>query len=203
MGAPTTFTINTDGASRGNPGPAAFAFVIQADGQVHTEEAGLLGSTTNNIAEYTAVVRALEKAAELGATKLLVRSDSELIVNQLKGVFQVKHPHLRPLYEQAKALSKRFVSVQYTYVPRAENSRADRLCNDVLDGKDKKAPAPRTARQAAAKQDAVREDALTWLRWAATQWARGNAEAPPPEDVWDHLWTILEDHGLVKEARKK
>src|SRR6516225_5429237 len=102
------FTIYTDGAARGNPGPAAYAFVIERDGAPVIEEKGTLGHTTNNVAEYTALVRALEHAARLGARRLLIHSDSELLVKQMNGEYQVKSEDLRALFEQAKAMARRF-----------------------------------------------------------------------------------------------
>jgi ribonuclease HI len=205
MGPATSFTINIDGAARGNPGPAAFAFVIEADGKLHTEESGCLEPTTNNIAEYTALVRALKRAAELGGKKLLIRSDSELLVKQMNGLYRVKNPHLRLLHDEAQELVRKFDSVELIHIPRSQNSHPDRLCNQALDGSkagDKRPAAHRTKSQHDAKklapEGAVRDDALVWLRWAAGQWANGNPETPSPEDVWDHLWTILEDHGAVR-----
>src|SRR5262245_43777230 len=85
MSNPSTLTIYTDGAARGNPGPAAFAYIISHDGAVVVEESGCLGTATNNIAEYTALVRALEHAATLGAESLVIHSDSELLVKQMNG----------------------------------------------------------------------------------------------------------------------
>jgi ribonuclease HI len=204
MSPSTTFIINVDGAARGNPGPAAFAFVIEADGKLHTEECGCLEPTTNNIAEYTALVRALRRAAELGGKELLIRSDSELLVKQMNGIYKVKNAHLRQLHDEAQLLIRQFDSVKLVHVPRSQNSHPDRLCNQALDGAkpDGKSSAlpskPRHGERKLAPEGAVREDALTWLRWAAGQWATGNSQSPSPEDVWDHLWTILEDHGLVR-----
>src|SRR5437868_1765974 len=99
-------TIYTDGAARGNPGPAAFAYVMRRPGAPDIEEKGCLGDSTNNVAEYTALVRALEHAQRLGARRLIVNSDSELMVKQMAGEYKVKHEGLRPLYEQAVALRK-------------------------------------------------------------------------------------------------
>ncbi len=102
-------TIHTDGASRGNPGDAAFAYVIARDGQPPIEEADCLGQMTYNQAEYTALVRALEHALELGAHhRLLIHSDSELMVKQMNGEYRVKNEDLRDLYEQACELRDRF-----------------------------------------------------------------------------------------------
>jgi ribonuclease HI len=201
MSLPNSLTINIDGAARGNPGPAAFAFVIEADGKLHSEESGCLDPTTNNVAEYTALVRALKRAAELGGKNLLVRSDSELLVKQMNGLYRVKNPQLRRLHDESQDLLRQFDSVELVHIPRSQNAHPDRLCNQALDGAKTKEKRP-VSHRVKAKTDppdgAVREDALIWLRWAAGQWASGNPDNPPPEDVWDHLWTILEDHGVVR-----
>src|SRR5205085_2832370 len=104
------------------------------------EEKGTLGSATNNIAEYTALVRALEHAARLGARRLLVYSDSELLVKQMSGEYRVKNDSLRALFEDAKLLCRDFDQVTIRHVPRAQNADADRLCNEALDGEATRAP---------------------------------------------------------------
>lgn len=130
-------TIYTDGASRGNPGAAAFAYVISRDSQPPIEQAGCLGQMTNNQAEYTALVRALERALELGPQhRVLIHSDSELMVKQMNGEYRVKNEDLRSLYEQACSLRRRFEGpVTIRHVRREQNKRADQLCNEALDGK--------------------------------------------------------------------
>src|SRR5207245_8040554 len=117
-----------------NPGPAAYAFVITKDGRLLSEEARRMGTATNNVAEYSALVRALERAAKLDGERLLIKSDSELLVKQMNGVYRVKDPRLKILYDQASRLREQFSSVSIVHVPRAENSHADRLCNEALDG---------------------------------------------------------------------
>src|SRR5438128_195479 len=134
MGKSGVLTINIDGAARGNPGPAACAYVMTREGHLLSEAAHCLGTATNNFAEYTALVRALEQAAELGAEHLLIRSDSELLVKQMNGVYRVKDARLKVLYNQANRLREQFADVSIVHVPRAENSDADRLCNEALDG---------------------------------------------------------------------
>src|SRR5258708_7356886 len=119
-----TLTINIDGAARGNPGPAAFAYVIASEGQPTLEEAGRLGTATNNVAEYTALVRALERAVQLGATRLTIRSDSELLVKQMTGVYRVKNEDLRVLFDAAKRLANQFESLTIRHVRREQNSDA-------------------------------------------------------------------------------
>jgi ribonuclease HI len=187
-------TINTDGAARGNPGPAAYAFVIARDGQAVIEEAGCLGKTTNNFAEYTALVRALERAAELGGERLVIRSDSELLVKQMNGQYKVKNEQLKELYDEARALLKRFQLVTIQHVRRAENSQADRLCNEALDGLRESAIPSSTTNGL----EQARSEAVACLRAVATAWARGNLGQPTPEAVWDQLWQIMKERGLLR-----
>jgi len=122
-----------DGAARGNPGPAAYGLVISRDGQTLLEERGYLGHATNNVAEYTAFLRALRQAATLGATSLTVHSDSELLVKQWNGQYKVKHENLKPLFQEARRLAQGFRSLQVLHVYREANRDADRLCNQALD----------------------------------------------------------------------
>jgi ribonuclease HI len=126
-------TIHTDGAARGNPGPAACAYVIKRPGKKAVEHAETIGTATNNVAEYTALVMALEKAEKLGLRRLAILSDSELMVKQFNGEYAVKNVDLKELYEEALALARRFDAVTLQHVRRADNKRADRLCNEALD----------------------------------------------------------------------
>ena len=127
-------TINCDGAARGNPGPAgAGAVVVAEDGTVLAEVAEGLGETTNNVAEYTAVIRGLEEAQRLGASEVLLRSDSQLLINQLTGRYRVKAPHLQPLYRQVRDLLRSFDRVDLEHVPRERNVAADALANLGVD----------------------------------------------------------------------
>jgi ribonuclease HI len=208
MSAPGVLRIHTDGAARGNPGPAAFSYVIERDDGPDIEEKGFLGSKTNNVAEYTALVKALEHAARLGARRLEVFTDSDLMVNQMNGSYKVKNEGLKPYWQQAQRLVREFEDVNISHVPREQNSRADRLCNEALDGAQGKAsaaPRPRTAAPAApdARTDTVRAEAIDCLRTVAAAWARGNASDPRPEDVWEQLWTILEEGGVLRTARPR
>ncbi len=145
MTVPVQLTIHTDGASRGNPGPAAFAYVIARNGEEPIEEAGKLGRMTNNQAEYTALVRALEHALELGEHhRVLVHSDSELMVKQMSGQYRVKNEDLRDLYEEARGLCARFRGgVTFRHVRREQNARADALGNEALNGL--REPTPRAS----------------------------------------------------------
>lgn len=127
--------VSCDGASRGNPGPAgAGAQITDRDGIVLAEVAEGLGETTNNVAEYTAVIRGLERASELGAIDVLLRSDSQLLINQLTGRYRVKSPHLQPLHRRVRELAAGFDSIEYEHVRRERNTEADRLANDGVDG---------------------------------------------------------------------
>ena len=203
MSEPGILTIYTDGGARGNPGPAAFAYVIQRDGEPPIEEAGCIGEGTNNQAEYTALICALEHAARLGGQhRLRVNSDSELIVKQMNGEYRVKDEGLKPLYEQARRLASRFPSVEIRHIPRAQNARADRLYNAALDASVKRVtksmPGKRQA-PATPRATVVHEEAIDCLRAAASAWARGNANDPAPELVWEQLWSVLEENGAVRK----
>jgi ribonuclease HI len=204
MSKPTLLTINIDGASRGNPGPAAYAYVITGDSHPLIEEAGTLETATNNFAEYTALVRALERAAELGGERLIIRSDSELLVKQMNGLYRVKNEQLRRLYERARELQGRFHSVSLVHVVREENSHADRLCNEALNGLGAGATRSPAIPQGRGRQgESAREEALLCLRAAARSWSRGEPGAPTPEEVWDQLWSILEENGVLRAARPR
>jgi ribonuclease HI len=127
--------VYIDGGSRGNPGPAAAGVVVRdADNSRTLFEAGyILGRTTNNQAEYQGLIRALEDAARLGANELDIRSDSELLVRQLKGEYRVKSVDLKPLYERAVKLLDGFKAWRIKHVPREHNRRADELANRAMD----------------------------------------------------------------------
>jgi probable phosphoglycerate mutase len=126
--------VSTDGAARGNPGPAGIGVSITApDGEIVAEIARGLGVATNNVAEYTAAIEGLRRAAELGATDVVLRSDSRLLIEQLEGRFRVKNPTLQRLHADARSLAKAFERVRYEHVPRARNREADRLANAGVD----------------------------------------------------------------------
>ena len=123
-----------DGGSRGNPGPAAAAAVLSTPtGEVIDEAAELLGSATNNVAEYRAVMLGLRRARELGATEVELVNDSELIAKQMTGEYRVKHPAMRPLHLDAMALLRGFDRWSIRTVPRERNAHADELVNRALD----------------------------------------------------------------------
>ena len=124
----------TDGGSRGNPGPAAYGFVLEAeDGTVLDARGEAIGIATNNVAEYSALVAGLEKAAELGVTELEVVSDSELLVKQMRGEYRVKNQALRDLFLDASRVARKIHRVTYTAVRREHNELADSLVNEALD----------------------------------------------------------------------
>jgi ribonuclease HI len=132
---PPTFAILwTDGAARGNPGPAGIGVLLKTkEGEVLAAERRFLGHTTNNVAEYRALLLGLECALERGVKRLEVRADSELLIRQLLGRYRVKNAGLLPLFQQATELIKRFESVALLHVRREHNVEADRLANQGID----------------------------------------------------------------------
>ena len=123
-----------DGGSRGNPGPAGYGVRIEDGAAVVVAELhGALGVATNNVAEYHGLLAALTWAADHGVTALDIRSDSELLVKQMLGAYRVKHPGLRPLYQQARELAARVGRVRFEHVRRELNTEADRLANLAMD----------------------------------------------------------------------
>jgi ribonuclease HI len=208
--------IHTDGGSRGNPGPAAYAYIIESPGQPAIEEKGYLGESTNNIAEYTGLIRALAHAKKIGARRLLVHSDSELMINQMNGVYKVKHPGLLPLYEEADRLRRDFDQVTLRHVRREHNKRADRLCNAALDaaaglplpaGRKSSSLTINSAPSASGDDDRrdlerlVREDALACIRAGAAAWMGDKDAKLQPEDLWEQIWSIVVEAGVLKKRR--
>jgi ribonuclease HI len=127
--------LHVDGGARGNPGPAAIGVVVSSsEGEVLDEVAETIGVATNNVAEYRALLRGLERAGALGATELEIVNDSELVAKQLTGAYKVKHPAMKPLHAEAIAALRRFDAWRVRSVPRAQNARADELVNQALDG---------------------------------------------------------------------
>ncbi len=229
-----TATMHIDGASRGNPGKAAYAVVLARPGMPVVEEADTIGTASNNVAEYTALVEGLSLAAELGVKTLQVYSDSELMVKQMNGEYKVKNEDLRALYDDACQLRKQFAKVTITHVRREQNKRADAIGNEALDGKPRKrgeqerqptpAPslkggelsdsplpsgrgaggagssAPRSPRSNV-DDGAVRDDAIQCLADAARHWAANGVTGLPPAAVWDQLWSLLGEAGVLKKKK--
>jgi len=128
------YVAHVDGASRNNPGPAAYGVVIRRpDGAAVRSLSRYLGIRTNNEAEYLGLVAALDYATRHGIAKLRVRSDSELLVRQMQGRYKVRSASLRLLHEQARKLARHFAYLGFEYVPREQNAEADRLANAALD----------------------------------------------------------------------
>jgi ribonuclease HI len=127
--------LYTDGGARGNPGPAAFGYVLEAeDGTVLAARGEAIGVATNNVAEYSGLVAGLAKAVELGVGELEVVSDSELLVKQMRGEYKVNAKPLQALSLEAARLARELAAVEYVHVPRGRNLLADRLVNEALDG---------------------------------------------------------------------
>lgn len=183
-------TIHTDGASRGNPGAAAFAYVIARKGAAAIENAGRIGEMTNNQAEYTALVRALEHALKLGPKhRVVLHSDSELMVKQMKGEYKVKNEELRPLYQRAKDLAEEFTGgVNFVHVRRELNKRADQLGNLALDGKLGSARAREEVEEDEEIGYSLRDEMIAILDLAGV-------ETPAPV-VWDRLSEALRKRGV-------
>ena len=132
--APTEVRVNVDGGSRGNPGPAAIAAVVQdGNGEVVEERSEAIGTATNNVAEYRALLLGIERAAALGARRLELIGDSELIVRQVNGEYKVKDEALRELHRQVRKALEGFDEWSIRHVRRDDNAEADRLVNEELD----------------------------------------------------------------------
>ena len=127
--------VEADGGSRGNPGPAGYGAVVldAATGEVLAERKDAIGIETNNVAEYRGLIAGLQAARELGATQVAVRMDSRLVVEQMKGAWQVKNAGLRPLAREAAALRDAFAEISFEWIPRERNKYADRLANEAMD----------------------------------------------------------------------
>jgi ribonuclease HI len=129
-----SLVLHVDGGARGNPGPAAIGVVIsRPDGHVVEELAETIGVSTNNVAEYQALLRGLERAAALGARQIRIVNDSELVARQVNGLYKVKHTAMKPLYAEAISRLSRFGRWSIESVPRARNADADALVNRALD----------------------------------------------------------------------
>jgi len=133
-GKRSRLTVYTDGAARGNPGPAGAGVHIEDEHGTHVAEAvEFLGKTTNNVAEYRALLLGLVRARELGASEVEIRADSELVIRQMTGEYRVRNAGLLDLCRQAQELERAFRRVEYVHIARTENHRADRLANQAID----------------------------------------------------------------------
>ena len=132
----TELTLFIDGASKGNPGHAGIGIRIEADGEVLKEYCEYIGCTTNNVAEYRALIKGLEIAAQFKANRVTVFSDSELVVRQMNGTYKVKSEGLLPLYQTAQMQSRTFDGFQIQHVRREQNKEADQLANQGIATKD-------------------------------------------------------------------
>jgi probable phosphoglycerate mutase len=126
-------TANIDGGARGNPGPAGYGVRIERDDGTVVELKEAVGVATNNVAEYRGLLAALDWATRHGIETLHIKSDSDLLVKQMRGEYRVKHPGLQPLWEQARTLARQIHDVRYEHVRREFNKEADRLANEAMD----------------------------------------------------------------------
>ncbi|MBN2247257.1 MAG: ribonuclease HI family protein [Coriobacteriia bacterium] len=137
------WTVNSDGGSRGNPGPGAAGIVVRdASGQIVARGGSYLGEVTNNVAEYEGVLWGMRAARALGAESVRMRADSELVVKQMRGEYRVKNEGLKPLFLQAQALVRAFAHVEFEHVRREANVEADALANEAMDARSDVGDAP-------------------------------------------------------------
>jgi broad specificity phosphatase PhoE/ribonuclease HI len=160
--------IEADGGSRGNPGPAGYGAVVFSGDRsaVLAERKESIGRATNNVAEYCGLIAGLSAAAELGATEVVVFMDSKLVVEQMSGRWRVKHPDLLELNREAAQLARQFGQIDYGWIPRAENSHADRLANEAMDAAAAPAAAPAAPGWSGARGEPTR---LMLLRHGQTE----------------------------------
>ncbi|WP_405090667.1 bifunctional RNase H/acid phosphatase [Micromonospora sp. NBC_01392] len=208
--------IEADGGSRGNPGPAGYGAVVRdpETGEVLAERSAGIGTATNNVAEYRGLIAGLEAAAELGAAEVEARMDSKLVVEQMCGRWQIKHPGLRPLAAQAAGLVGRFTAVRFTWIPRERNKHADALANAAMDAAAGRAPtaaasrAAQPPREVAGPDSAARAAAREVAARAATAKATGTDPATTPAS-WEPRPTeegtrlILVRHGETERTVQK
>lgn len=208
-----------DGAARGNPGPAAYAAILEVPGQPPVRRAAAIGTATNNVAEYTALLQGLKLAAEQGIHRLDVFSDSELLVKQMQGHYRVRHPELLRLFHAVQQLLSSFEQVRFTHVRRENNAEADRLANAALDGQPTATltDATQTAERPTADPFAISATASPLadillpstaeqtiraiLQQAAQTWATGGADALDVEQVWNQIRAVLEEHVRQRAPR--
>jgi ribonuclease H / adenosylcobalamin/alpha-ribazole phosphatase len=182
--------VEADGGSRGNPGPAGYGAVVReaATGEILLERYAALGTTTNNVAEYTGLIAGLRAAAELNAAQVDVRMDSKLVVEQMSGRWQIKNPGLRPLAAEAAQLAGRFAGVTFEWIPRERNKAADALANRAMDEAAGK-PVPDVVPETLPTEPVFGKDRQSWA---------------PPASLDDATRLILVRHGetaLTREGR--
>jgi probable phosphoglycerate mutase len=182
-------TAYTDGGARGNPGPAGYGVhILDADGNTVAELVGPLGHATNNVAEYSGLIAALQWALAHGESRLRVRMDSELVIKQMRGEYKVKHAGLQPLHAEARQLVGRLGHVTFEHVRREQNKVADGLSNRAMDiAEGKSAPAPEEAPKAApAAGQALAARTISIPRPArAPSRAQGGSRTAPPRFDFD------------------
>jgi ribonuclease H / adenosylcobalamin/alpha-ribazole phosphatase len=164
--------VEADGGSRGNPGPAGYGSVVwSADrSAVLAESKQAIGVATNNVAEYRGLIAGLAEAAELHATEVAVSMDSKLVVEQMSGRWQVKHPDLKTLHAEARTLASQFERISYRWIPRAENSHADQLANEAMDAAaEQPAPSAPASPKPAVVPDTIGPPGWTGARGTATR----------------------------------
>lgn len=189
---PRPFLIHIDGASRGNPGPAAYAVVVEAsDGVPVASFAKKLGIATNNFAEYQGLLAALRYAEQNGARQVRVVSDSELLVRQIQGRYKVRSDDLKPLYDEAKGIIARFDSFSIAHTLREGNRQADRLANQALDGRD--VPALPAESHALAESSAAANEQRPGFNPLGSEPSLSNPDAAPPLTVLNEEEQLLRD----------
>ncbi|MDQ2838381.1 MAG: bifunctional RNase H/acid phosphatase [Actinomycetota bacterium] len=190
--------VEADGGSRGNPGPAGYGAVVfdASTGAVLAERKESIGIATNNVAEYQGLIAGLSAAAELGATEVQVRMDSKLVVEQMSGRWQVRHPAMQPLSRQARELARGFRRIDFGWIPRAQNSHADRLANEAMDAAGK---AARPELEQATLEPATLEPAE--LEQATLEPANNNSAWVLPDTAPTRF--ILLRHGVTEYSLAK
>ncbi len=180
--------VRADGGSRGNPGPAGYGAVVldAGTGAILAERKAAIGVETNNVAEYQGLLAGLGAAREIGASEVRVQMDSKLVIEQMSGRWQVKHPSMRPLARQAAELAAGFDRISYEWIPRAENSQADRLANQAMDAAADPAQAAEPAPHAEPAEPAPPHQAP----------ANNNGAWVPPQDTPTRL--LLVRHGVTE-----
>jgi probable phosphoglycerate mutase len=194
--------VEADGGSRGNPGPAGYGALVRdaATGRILAEVAEALGRTTNNVAEYRGLIAGLRAAAGVStAASVEVRMDSKLVVEQMSGRWKIKHPDMIPLAREARDVASGFSSVRYTWVPRARNTRADRLANEAMDAA---AQGKKWRRRTSDDDDETEPGAEQGSDLGAELGAVDHAAAPEADRAADHAAAPEADRAAAPEAER-